>query len=135
MGGWLALLGRCEVPPPMLPSPRWGKAQMSKDDPHVSRVRSAGDRRKPKPGRTREETKFAQHLRRTASRTEDKLWPHLRAEQMGAPFRRQHVVDRAFPDYCCVPLRLIVEVDGPLHDLEHVATFVNRKGIPFWSEA
>jgi very-short-patch-repair endonuclease len=104
---------------------------MSKDDPYVSRVRNAGDRRKPKPGRTREETKFAQHLRRTVSRTEDKLWLHLRGEQMGAPFRRQHVVDHAFPDYCCVPLRLIVEVDGPQHDLNRDArrdARMNRHG-------
>jgi very-short-patch-repair endonuclease len=36
---------------------------------------------------------------------------------MGAPFRRQHVVDHRFPDYCCVPLKLIVEIDGPDHDL------------------
>ena len=104
---------------------------MSKDDPHMSRVRKAGDRRKPKPGRTREETRFAQHLSRTSSRTEDKLWPHLRAEQMGAPFRRQHVLIHAFPDYCCVPLRLIVEVDVPLHDLARDTrrdTRMNRRG-------
>ena len=89
---------------------------MSKDDPCVSRIRKAGDRRKPRPGRTREETAFARSLRRDVSKTEDRLWPHLRAGQMGAPFRRQHVIDHGFPDYCCVPLKLIVEIDGPHHD-------------------
>lgn len=35
---------------------------------------------------------------------------------MGVSFRRQHPVGPFFPDYYCVPLRLAVEVDGPLHD-------------------
>ncbi|CAN0278352.1 unnamed protein product, partial [Phaeothamnion confervicola] len=66
--------------------------------------------------RSREETQFARKLRRETSRTEDKLWPHLRSAQLGAPFRKQHVIDHRYPDYCCVPLKLIVEVDGPTHD-------------------
>ena len=89
---------------------------MSKLDPHVSRIRTAGDRRKPRPGRSREETEFARKLRREVSRTEDKLWPHLRSAQMGASFRKQHVIDHRYPDYCCVKLKLIVEIDGPTHD-------------------
>lgn len=36
---------------------------------------------------------------------------------MGAPFRRQHVIGEDFVDYCCVTLGLVIEVDGPLHDL------------------
>ena len=66
--------------------------------------------------RTREETLFARGLRRDASKTERRLWPHLRGSAMGAPFRRQHPIGRDFVDYCCVPLRLVVEVDGPAHD-------------------
>ncbi len=100
---------------------------MSRDDPHVSRVRKAGDRRKPRPGRTREETEFA---RKPTSRR-PKTGSGLRADRMGAPFRRQHVVDRAFPDYCCVPLKLIVEIDGPHHDLARDARKdqrMNRRG-------
>ena len=37
---------------------------------------------------------------------------------MGAPFRKQHPIDRYFADYCCVPLNLVVEVDGDTHSLE-----------------
>jgi very-short-patch-repair endonuclease len=66
--------------------------------------------------RTREETDIARRLRREATRTERRLWPHLRNERMGAPFRRQHSVRKYFTDYCCVPLKLIVEVDGLAHD-------------------
>jgi very-short-patch-repair endonuclease len=73
--------------------------------------------RKPWQWRTREETAFARGLRRDASKTERRLWPHLRSSSLGAPFRRQHPIGRDFVDYCCVPLGLIVEVDGPTHDV------------------
>ena len=65
---------------------------------------------------TREQTEFARKLRRNASKTEKRLWPHLRASKLGAPFRRQYWIGGKFADYCCVPLKLVVEVDGPLHD-------------------
>jgi very-short-patch-repair endonuclease len=89
---------------------------MKEKPPAVARVRKSWPRM-PRSGRTREETLFAQKLRREVSRTEKKLWPALLDGQLGASFRRQHVIDGLFPDYCCVALRLIVEVDGPEHDL------------------
>jgi very-short-patch-repair endonuclease len=35
---------------------------------------------------------------------------------MGAPFRRQYKADGGHADYCCLPLKLMIEVDGPTHD-------------------
>jgi very-short-patch-repair endonuclease len=69
-----------------------------------------------KPWRTGEQTTFARKLRKQTSRTERKLWPHLSRSALGAPFRRQHVIDGYFADYCCVPLKLVIEIDGPMHD-------------------
>jgi very-short-patch-repair endonuclease len=43
---------------------------------------------------TREQTSFARRLRRNVSKTERRLWAHLRSAKMGAPFRRQHPIDR-----------------------------------------
>ena len=68
--------------------------------------------------RTPEQTAFARELRRKTSKTERRLWPHLRASQMGAPFRKQHPIDCYFADFCCVPLKLVVEVDGHTHSIE-----------------
>jgi very-short-patch-repair endonuclease len=65
---------------------------------------------------TREKTEFARKLRRNVSDTERKLWPYLRSGQLGAPFRRQHWIAGHFADYCCVPLMLVIEIDGPTHD-------------------
>jgi very-short-patch-repair endonuclease len=57
-------------------------------------------------------------LRRNVSRSERRLWLHLRGSQTGVPFRRQHPVGPFFLDYYCVPLKLAVEVDGPWHDAD-----------------
>lgn len=65
--------------------------------------------------RTPEQTEIARRLRREASKTERKIWPHLQAARMGASFRRQYSVDKYFADYCCRSLRLVIEVDGPTH--------------------
>jgi len=65
--------------------------------------------------RTKLQTLRARELRRDVSRTERRLWPHLRNSALGVPFRRQHPVGPFFPDYYCVHLKLAVEVDGPLH--------------------
>jgi very-short-patch-repair endonuclease len=71
---------------------------------------------RPRFRRTREETLFSRKLKQQASKTEKKLWPRLRSGQMGAPFRRQYSVSKYFTDYACVPLKFVVEVDGPMHD-------------------
>ena len=71
--------------------------------------------------RTRADTELARKLRREASETEKRLWPHLRSSKTGAPFRRQHRITGKFPDYCCLPLKLIVEIDGPPHSVQRDA--------------
>lgn len=68
--------------------------------------------------RTREQTLLRRKLKQQASRTEKKLWPHLRADRTGASFRKQYSVLKYFADYACVPLKLVIEVDGPAHDAE-----------------
>jgi very-short-patch-repair endonuclease len=66
---------------------------------------------------TYDRPRHARALRQGVSKTEARLWSKLRGAQLGASFRRQHPIGPWFADYCCVPLRLVVEVDGPLHDL------------------
>lgn len=66
--------------------------------------------------RTKEKTAFARHLRRSVTKSEARLWLFLRASALGVPFRRQHPIGPYFADYCCVTLKLVVEVDGEGHD-------------------
>lgn len=40
----------------------------------------------------------------------------MRADQLGARFRRQYVLQMYIVDFECLPLYLVVEVDGGVHD-------------------
>ncbi len=44
------------------------------------------------------------------------LWQELRARRLnGYKFRRQHPINRFIADFCCLEHKLIVEIDGPVH--------------------
>ena len=61
----------------------------------------------------------AKDLRKEKTSTEDILWSALRNKQLGGlKFRRQHPIHRAIADFCCAELKLIVEVDGSIHEIE-----------------
>ena len=60
-------------------------------------------------------TRRAQSLRRRANRTEQKLWVALR--KLGLNIRRQAPIGPYVADFACHGARLVIEVDGPLHDL------------------
>jgi very-short-patch-repair endonuclease len=77
-------------------------------------------------------TKRARELRQSVSKTEARLWLHLSGSKLGVPFRRQHPIGPYFADYFCRLCRLVVEVDGPDHDIEHDArrdTFMRARGL------
>ena len=61
----------------------------------------------------------ARELRRRETPAERVLWARLRNRQLhGLKFRRQHPIGRLIADFCCVSARVIVEVDGPVHDMQ-----------------
>ena len=50
------------------------------------------------------------------------LWAQLRANRLdGLRFRRQQVIEGFIVDFYCDILRLIIEVDGPIHDVQFEA--------------
>jgi len=52
---------------------------------------------------------------------EMKLWQELRNHKFkGLKFRRQHPIGRFIVDFYCHEKRLVVEVDGSIHDLTEV---------------
>jgi very-short-patch-repair endonuclease len=59
--------------------------------------------------------KDARRLRRQPTAAQRVLWERLRAKRQGLKFRREHAFDLGIADFYCVPARLIVEVDGPIH--------------------
>jgi very-short-patch-repair endonuclease len=62
--------------------------------------------------------KLARRMRRNPSWGERELWALLRRRGLeGLRFRRQMPIGPYVADFVCLRHRLIVEVDGPVHDL------------------
>ena len=60
---------------------------------------------------------FAKQLRTEQTSLETALWRELRAKRLdGWKFKRQVPIGPYFVDCVCFERRLIVEVDGPLHE-------------------
>ncbi len=57
-------------------------------------------------------------LRSHQTLTESRLWRQLRGKRIGKRrFRRQYRLGRYIVDFGCLSARLIIEVDGPSHEL------------------
>lgn len=75
------------------------------------------------PKRERNETVLnARALRRNMTLPEGLLWRALRERPGGLKFRRQHPIGRCVVDFYCAATRLVIEVDGVSHDMEHRAS-------------
>ena len=56
-------------------------------------------------------------LRRRLTEPEQLLWQQLRNRQLsGFKFRRQHPIGPYIADFACLNPRLVIELDGRLHD-------------------
>ena len=67
-------------------------------------------------------TEAARALRRRMTPAESVLWEALRARQLGGlKFRRQHAVGTFALDFYCASAKLVVEVDGSIHDDPEIA--------------
>ena len=59
----------------------------------------------------------AKSLRLNMTVAEFLLWQELRNSQLGARFRRQHVIGDYIVDFVCLSKRLVIEVDGKYHSI------------------
>ncbi len=58
----------------------------------------------------------AQEMRNNPTPAEDALWQSLKAKNLDVKFRRQHLIDDFIVDFVCLTKKLIIEVDGKIHD-------------------
>ncbi|MBR5698229.1 MAG: endonuclease domain-containing protein [Prevotella sp.] len=58
---------------------------------------------------------FAQHNRHEMTESEKVLWNALRKTKFGFRFRRQHPIGDYIADFVCLPVKLVIEVDGGYH--------------------
>ena len=77
-----------------------------------------------------DQTVGSRRLRTSMSGTELRVWLRIRGRKLdGWKFRRQEPIG---PYFCCPAARLVVEIDGPIHDESSLAYDVRRQA---WLEA
>jgi very-short-patch-repair endonuclease len=61
----------------------------------------------------------ARLLRKQTAHIEEILWEKLKGKQiLGLRFRRQHPIDLFIVDFYCHKVRLVVEIDGEIHNYQ-----------------
>jgi very-short-patch-repair endonuclease len=60
----------------------------------------------------------ARGLRGKMTNAETLLWSQLRRGICGMRFRRQHPIGPYIADFACIPVRLVIEIDGATHSTE-----------------
>jgi very-short-patch-repair endonuclease len=61
--------------------------------------------------------RYGRELRHSGTKEEKLLWEHLRGRKLGGlKFRRQHPFDKFMADFYCHEKKLIIELDGTVHD-------------------
>jgi len=46
------------------------------------------------------------------------LWEYLKSNKLGVRFRRQHIIENFIPDFVALSCKLIIEVDGEIHNFQ-----------------
>ena len=70
-------------------------------------------------------TKRRKKLRRNSTVAEKILWQEVRGKKLGYKFRRQFGIGKYIVDFYCYELRLVIEIDGPVH--EHQKEYDKRR--------
>jgi cyclase len=73
-------------------------------------------------------------LRNNMTPAEKLLWEQLRKKQLGVRFKAQHPMGRYIADFYCHQAKLVVEIDGPIHNYQkgedkHRADDIKKDGI------
>lgn len=69
----------------------------------------------------------AKQLRKNMTPAETVLWMHQKAGLEGYKFRRQHPIGIYIADFYCHRAKLIIELDGSIHQLEEVQQNDNKR--------
>ncbi len=64
--------------------------------------------------------KRAELLRLNTTPAETILWNYLRINDWNIKFRRQHAIDKFVADFYCHSLKMVIELDGSVHENEDV---------------
>ena len=77
-------------------------------------------------------------LRHNMTPSEKILWSYLRLKPLGYKFRRQHAISKYIADFYCHAVKLIIEIDGGIHNTKEARetdnvrqSFLESEGIKF----
>ncbi len=75
----------------------------------------------------------AKKMRDNPTPTEKILWEQLKSKALDYKFRRQHLIDDFIVDFVCLSKKLVIEVDGEIHNLQEEddkkrTEILNKKG-------
>ena len=80
----------------------------------------------------------ARELRNNSTHAEEVLWGFLKTKPFGFKFRRQHPYSIYILDFYCHALKLVIEVDGKIHDRPDIKLndktrqeFIENDGLKF----
>jgi very-short-patch-repair endonuclease len=71
----------------------------------------------------------ARQMRKQPTKAEASLWVRLRKRGLGGlKFRRQHIISRFIVDFYCPRAKLVIELDGAVHEVQ-VEYDQERRGV------
>jgi very-short-patch-repair endonuclease len=71
---------------------------------------------------------LARQMRTEPTLAEKQLWQRLKSKQLlGFKFRRQQVIDRFIVDFYCQEVKLVIEVDGEIHNYTQVEDAIRQE--------
>lgn len=70
--------------------------------------------------------KRSDELRKFTTHEEDIIWGYLKGNQFGLKFRRQHPLLFYVVDFYCHALKLVIEIDGSIHNKADVKLMMNE---------
>jgi acetylglutamate kinase len=65
----------------------------------------------------------AEELRKNMSSAERIVWNHVHINPWKLKFRRQHPISNFIADFYCHAIKLVIEIDGDVHDAEEVKKY------------
>lgn len=69
----------------------------------------------------------AEELRKFPTHAELIIWGYLAGNRLGVKFRRQHPLANYIADFYCHSLRLVIEIDGSIHNKQEVKINDNER--------
>jgi leucyl-tRNA synthetase len=73
--------------------------------------------------------KKAKDMRNNPTEAEKILWLNLKSKGLDYKFRQQHLIDDYIVDFVCLSKKLVIEVDGGIHDSQQEADAERTKNI------